>query len=56
LNPSLGVGKDDCLLKVFQDNLVEVLLCSIHLDQTRQFIKTVQKAVGYAGQLLQRRL
>jgi hypothetical protein len=31
LNSSLGVGKDDCLLKVFQDNLVEVLLCSIHL-------------------------
>ena len=30
LNASLCVGKDDCLFKISQDNLVEVLLCSIH--------------------------
>ena len=33
LNSPLGVGKDDRLLKISQDNLIEILLCSIHPER-----------------------
>jgi hypothetical protein len=32
LNSSLRIGKDDRFFEIFQDNLVEVLLCSIHSE------------------------
>ena len=33
LDSLLGVGKDNRLLKIFQDDLVEILLYSIHPDR-----------------------
>jgi hypothetical protein len=41
LNSPLRVGKDDCLLKISQDNLVEVLLRSIHSEWITSSIHTV---------------
>jgi hypothetical protein len=46
LNSLLGVGKDDGLLKISQDNLVEVLLCSIHPEWITSSIHT---ASGHDG-------